>query len=168
MSTQKIVGQELSLPRSARPLSDVVTPPFQGRRWLGETVQSNRPGLLMGLSVLFILGSLILAIIGLTRITSPEEPTFLQEGEVRLAAGGELDVYYAIPFPRTPNLEVNSSASDCVIVEQQADHFRIRNPDPNSAVTAQWKARGLRWSASTQADSPTPEAEHQPRRLPCN
>ena len=65
-----------------------------------------------------------------------------QHGATILPAGQELDVYYPAPFSSPPNLLTKSIFNDCLVVEQQPDHFRIKNPTPFSREVS-WEARGL-------------------------
>jgi hypothetical protein len=168
MSTEKIVGQEVRLPCPAGMLPSAASPPICQSKWLKGTVQTNRAGRITGpLIAVFCIGSLSLALFSLVRPSEPDQAMLLQQGEMRLGAGAELVVYYPIPYPRIPNLEVRT-ASDCVIVEQQADHFRVRNLDPNTPATAQWKARGLQWTRPVAPLSATPEVEPEQGHLPCN
>jgi hypothetical protein len=97
-----------------------------------------------GVIVLIILGCMSLSFGGLS-IGCKTEPdgTVCQEGKVSMHRGQELDVYYPVPYASPPNLELSGDADKCEIVEQKADHFRIRCKDPCDA-TPHWQARGLR------------------------
>jgi hypothetical protein len=69
--------------------------------------------------------------------------TLCQEDEVTVPAGGERDVYYPIPYPCPPHLEICDSFSHLEIVEQREDHFRVKNTSA-FRQTGTWKARGLK------------------------
>ena len=107
---------------------------------IGRGVLSRPVGILAGsITLLIFLGCMSLSI-GCR--TEPDSTT-CQEGKVSLRKGQELDVYYPIPYASPPNLEINWDADECEIIEQKADHFRIRCKRQCEA-TPHWKARGLK------------------------
>jgi hypothetical protein len=68
-----------------------------------------------------------------------------QHGAVRLSPGDEQDVYYPIPYASPPNLELGDLLRiDYILLEQRADHFRVRIKSCLDLVTLTWKARGVR------------------------
>jgi hypothetical protein len=73
--------------------------------------------------------------------TGPDGTT-CQEGKVSVEDGQELDVYYPIPYASPPNLEISGDSESYQIIEQKADHFRIRNQCVNRRYQWNWKARG--------------------------
>jgi hypothetical protein len=72
--------------------------------------------------------------------TGPDGTT-CQEGKVSLREGQELEVYYPVSYASPPNLEISGESNDCEIIEQKADHFRIRYKGSFDA-TPHWKACG--------------------------
>ncbi|HEY7428396.1 MAG TPA: hypothetical protein VH682_29455 [Gemmataceae bacterium] len=128
------------------PCLDGLSPSAEtGRIRLGRVILSRPVGALAGAAtVLIILGCMSLSFGGLS-IGCKTEPdgTVCQEGKVSMHQGQELDVYYPVPYTSPPNLVLNGDADKCEIVEQKADHFRIRCKDPYDA-TPHWQARGLR------------------------
>jgi len=102
-----------------------------------------------------VLGCMSLSIGGRQGGSSCEEGVSEQSGEVRVSAGRELDVYYPVPFASPPNLTLADDCDhvvqvegrpdnfDCVLLEQQSDHFRVKNVGKFSGVLT-WKARGLK------------------------
>ena len=71
-------------------------------------------------------------------IDKPDDKTW-QGGTARVPAGGELEVYYPVPFAAPPNLQIDGDDPDgCVVVEQRPDHFRLRNP-AERARQAKWE-----------------------------
>lgn len=72
-----------------------------------------------------------------------EDPNVLkQTGSVSIPRGEIREVYYPVPYPSPPNLEIDDSFHHYTILEQKADHFRIRNDNGSWHVT--WTARGVR------------------------
>jgi hypothetical protein len=69
-----------------------------------------------------------------------------QEGKLSLRAGGETDVYYPQPYASPPNLSAEETFTNYEIVEQKADHFRIRNTSPFD-INVTWTARGVKHAA---------------------
>ncbi|HEY7157155.1 MAG TPA: hypothetical protein VH575_24590, partial [Gemmataceae bacterium] len=115
------------------PCVDALSSPAETWRIrLGRVLLSRSVGALAGVViVLIILGCMSLSFGGLS-IGCKTEPdgTVCQEGKVNLHQGQELDVYYPVPYTSPPNLELSGDADKCEIVEQKADHFRIRCKDP--------------------------------------
>jgi hypothetical protein len=106
---------------------------------------SRQVGALAGtILILIFLGCMSLSFGGLS-IGCKTEPdgTICQEGKTSVHKGEELDVYYPVPYASPPNLVLCGSSDDCEIIEQKADHFRIRCKGPFDR-TPQWQARGLR------------------------
>jgi hypothetical protein len=77
-----------------------------------------------------------------------------QSGSLRVPEGKELDVYYPIPYALRPNVQISSVFNHSLVIEQQPDHFRVKNPSP-FAEDINWEARGVTIpaSASTGTDS---------------
>jgi hypothetical protein len=110
------------------------------RTRLGRVLLSRQVGALAGTVLLLIfLGCMSLSI----GCKTEPDGTVCQEGKVSLHKGQELDVYYPAPYASPPNLELSGDCDKCDIIEQKADHFRIRCNDPCDA-TPHWQARGLR------------------------
>jgi hypothetical protein len=65
-----------------------------------------------------------------------------QTSSITIPKGQELTVYYPKAFASPPNLELDNSSPTCKIVEQKADHFRVRN-DGATPLTVTWSARGM-------------------------
>jgi hypothetical protein len=115
------------------------------RTRLGRLLLSRQMGALAGaILILIFLGCMSLSFGGLS-IGCKTEPdgTVCQEGKVSLHKGHELDVYYPVPYASPPNLELTGDCDKCEIMEQKADHFRIRCNDSCDA-TPNWQARGVR------------------------
>lgn len=55
-----------------------------------------------------------------------------------------------MPFTSPPNLHTETTFSDCLVVEQKPDHFRIKNPNPFSRDLT-WEARGIPIVSNTTA-----------------
>jgi hypothetical protein len=70
-----------------------------------------------------------------------------QEGSVSLRSGGEQEVYYPVPYAFPPNLEFPTAPSWVQVVEQKADHFRVKCDAGCSQMWVSWKARGVKYSA---------------------
>ncbi|HZY91072.1 MAG TPA: hypothetical protein VFE78_39985 [Gemmataceae bacterium] len=88
----------------------------------------------------------------------PTEP-FEQKGEVCLAAQGEIDVYYPLPYASPPNLTVDAPSHHVVVFEQKPDHFRV-----GGAGKMTWVARGVR--AGPTVVVPVPPTLPPPAPLP--
>jgi hypothetical protein len=116
--------------------------------------------------VLIFLGCMSFSI-GERCVESPPGTTpLVQEGEVRVQLGTEQDVYYPIPYASPPNLTIDDLMNECMIVSQEADHFRIRNDGKANmrwgSVPIKWKARGLKGPAkpATVFATASPRPEH--------
>jgi hypothetical protein len=72
--------------------------------------------------------------------SSPEDEVLVQEGPLEYHGVGEQTVYYPISYASPPNLQVTRNVE---LVEQKADHFRIRT-DGSCGGSTTWKARGVR------------------------
>jgi hypothetical protein len=79
----------------------------------------------------------------LSALGQPEGDLFIQKGQVHLKPWCEQDVFYAVPYAGPPNLELGNDCDDFEIIEQKADHFRIRNRG-FFRTAAEWTARGVR------------------------
>jgi len=90
-----------------------------------------------------VLGCMSLSIGERHEVVASEDGISSQSGEVKVPGGQELDVYYPVPFASPPNLTVTSTWDDAVMVDQQADHFRVKNPGAFSE-RMRWEARGLK------------------------
>lgn len=72
-----------------------------------------------------------------------EDPSVVpQTSSITIPKGQELTVYYPKPYASPPNLEVDNSSPNCKLIEQKADHFRVRN-DGAAPLTMTWTARGV-------------------------
>jgi len=128
-------------------------------------------GLAIGLQVLIFLGCMSFSI-GERHIEAPADGnTLVQNGEVTVPPGMEQDVYYPIPFACPPNLVLDDCGHECAIIDQRADHFRIRNlrmPGVmGDSLEVEWTARGLRARAipvpvAVSVPLPTPEKRSEP------
>jgi hypothetical protein len=81
----------------------------------------------------------------------PEDGLTRYHGTVGLAPGQEIDVYYPAPFASPPNLETSpvDPFFGSVVVEQKADHFRIKSQSPFVREVT-WQACGV---VASQANS---------------
>jgi hypothetical protein len=98
--------------------------------------------------------------IGNRTIEAPpcEEGVLCQQGEVHLPGNTSQFIHYPLPYPRKPNIEIDSTFDDCQIVEEHEDGFLLRNPNCLSR-TVKWKARGVK------CDSP-PAIPNEPSPQP--
>ena len=117
-----------------------VVPREPWRACLGQVLLSRQASALAGtILILIFLGCMSLSI----GCKTEADGTSGQEGKLSLHHGQEIDVYYPAPYAAPPNLELSGDCDKCEIIEQKADHFRIRCNDACDA-TPHWKARGLR------------------------
>jgi hypothetical protein len=91
----------------------------------------------------------------------PEDDGMLcQGGEVELALAAERDVYYPVPYPSPPHLDISDPFGKCELVEQKPDHFRVRSTFEKSALggpfTLKWKAKGLKMPPPAPPPGPAP------------
>src|SRR5262245_7547605 len=100
----------------------------------------------------FSLACMSIQIGGRSETTTLEEGTGLQSGTVKIPAGGDMDVYYPIPYAGPPNLTTETTWNDCTVVEQKADHFRVHNPSSFSREVT-WRARGMKINAHTSTST---------------
>ncbi len=89
--------------------------------------------------------------------TNEADGIFCQEGEVTVPAQQVREVFYPAAYVHAPNLEVNDTFHDCVVVAQREDSFSVRN-DAGHGVTVSWKARGVR-AATIAVPPPAPPPE---------
>ncbi len=102
----------------------------------------------VGLRTAFLL---LPTLIGCAVVPTTTEDFSRQRGKVAVPPGEELDVYYPVPFASPPNLRTETTFSDCSVIEQKPDHFRIKNPNVFSRDLT-WEARGV----YSQAYAPVP------------
>ena len=99
--------------------------------------------------IVIILGCMSITIGGRTTVdTTSEDGMLIQEGETQVGAGAERDVFYPIPYASPPNLEIDSTFNHYQLIDQKEDHFRVRNTSNAFCLKCEWKARGLKGSAS--------------------
>jgi hypothetical protein len=72
--------------------------------------------------------------------TSDDPAVLTQSGSAKVSVGQVTDIYYPVAYATAPNLELEDHKYE--IVEQKADHFRIRNDHGTPDV--KWTARGVR------------------------
>jgi hypothetical protein len=84
----------------------------------------------------------------------PDGEVLTQKGQVTVKGGCEQDVYYPVPYASPPNLDANDTFDHAELLEQRADHFRVRNTSA-LAICVNWKARGVR-CLGTPAVAPVP------------
>lgn len=72
-----------------------------------------------------------------------EDGLLIQQGQARVPAGVEQDVYYPVPYASTPNLETSDCWSSTIVVMQCPTHFRVRNTS-DSVERVEWTVRGVR------------------------
>jgi hypothetical protein len=134
------------------PCAEDGSPAARGRRRTVRLLLSRPVGALAAaVLVLIILGCMSLSFGGLS-IGCRSEPdgTLCQEGDVKLLAGQDQEIFYPIPYVSPPNLELSGDVDHCEIIEQKPDHFRIRNPK-GATSCPHWRARGLRASVPPPA-----------------
>jgi hypothetical protein len=104
-----------------------------------------------------------------------DEGVLCQDGQSDLQPGATMEVYYPIAYAHPPNFQVSSVFDECVVVEQQADHFRVQNTDGKSTTTMFWKARGMKCSpvpaepvqaVAVPEPAPTPNLPARPVPVP--
>jgi hypothetical protein len=112
-----------------------------------------------GVLLLILLGCMSISIgkFGSTSSTTESDGTFCQEGEVTLAANELREVFYPVPYVNTPNLEVDDTFHNCLLVAQRENSFSVRN-DAAHSVTVSWKARGMRGTPVTARPAVTVDA----------
>jgi len=99
--------------------------------------------------VAFSLGCMNLSFGGRTEVLPPAvkeqevSAEGIQRGKAFAGYAQEVCVYYPVPYVSPPNLEFEDQDSrrQVQIVDQKADHFRIKNT--HLAVEIPWKARGV-------------------------
>jgi hypothetical protein len=127
----------------------------QGTETLGQSIEKRRfVDKLLSAPVGATAAALMLTIImGCMSLqigckTGPDG-TICQEGKVSLEGHQELDVYYPVPYASPPNLEIEGD-SGFDIIEQKADHFRLRckvlHIGGDGRTHWNWKARGPKCS----------------------
>src|SRR5262249_43652004 len=95
--------------------------------------------------------------------TEGDDGVLQQRGSLpALRPGVEQKVYYPVPYASPPNLQI-SHDHYFVVVEQQADHFVVRQADDVKSVDLHfevpaWVARGVR-------RAPTPEPAKPPESV---
>jgi hypothetical protein len=104
-------------------------------------------------------GCLFLAFGGAKQRDSEDPSLFTQTGKAMVQAGEEFDVYYPVPFASPPNLEIkNNGLHAHVVVDQKADHFRVRNNGRAAEAFGRppidWTARGVRVPAPVTTPAP--------------
>jgi hypothetical protein len=106
------------------------------------------------LFVAFSLACMNLSFGGKTEVAAPasDGSEGLQRGKAFVPPGGEICVYYPVPYLSPPNLEFEDSEGKrrIQIVEQRPDYVRLKNTSP-FGVDLPWKARGVQ---STTAKAP--------------
>ena len=85
----------------------------------------------------------------------PEGGVLEQEGEASLRQLAEVDVYYPVPYAFPPNLDVTDPYHNAEVLEQRADHFRVRNTCGHP-VGVTWKVKGVRYSPAAVSTPPAP------------
>ena len=106
---------------------------------------------------LLLTGCLSFSIGGNHSTHSNEDPAVLaQSGTVTIPAGPVHDVYYPIPYASPPNLELDDPLHACEIVEQKADHFRVRINGVAGSAAVKWNASGVRLVQQVAAPQPNP------------
>ena len=97
--------------------------------------------------IAFALGCMSIQLGGRNEVIQTDEVTGLQTGRVDVPPGATQEIYYPVPYQSPPNLTVETFWQDCLIVEQKADHFKLKNPS-GMAREVTWKARGLKMATS--------------------
>ena len=99
-----------------------------------------------------------------------EDGLYVQRGKIRIPAKSEQDVYYPVAYDHPPNVVLEDDHDDCAIIEQQTDHFRVRN-NGLFRETMSWCARGTRLPAvvvPTDTLPPQPAATLPPQPAPAS
>lgn len=87
--------------------------------------------------------------------STTEDPSVVpQTSSITIPKGQELTVYYPKPYASPPNLELDNSSQNCKIIEQRADHFRVRND--GTTLEVKWTARGVPMQAAVVVAPTTP------------
>jgi hypothetical protein len=103
-------------------------------------VFSRQVAVLAGAAVVLI----VIGCMSLHDSINHEDGTFSQEFTTSLSPGAEIEIYYPVPYTATPHLVLDDGHGDCILTDQQATHFRIRNRSQQYVRTVTWKARGIR------------------------
>jgi hypothetical protein len=136
------------------------SPPRNADKILSPPVGMTATCLLLAI----LMGCMSLSIGNRTVEAPPcEEGVLCQQGEVHLAANTTQFVHYPLPYPRKPNIEIDSTFDDCVVAEEREDGFLLRNPNCLGR-TVKWKARGMRCDPPPAA--PNAPAPSSPPTLP--
>lgn len=91
---------------------------------------------------LLSMGCLSLSFGNWTSHTNEDPSVLSQTGNARVAKGQIADIYYPVPYVSAPNVELDDMFHNYEIVEQKADHFRVRNK--SGTFDVKWTARGVR------------------------
>src|SRR5205823_6219837 len=83
-------------------------------------------------------------------ISDSDPSVLVQTGSIEVQAGQEVEIFYAAPYAGPPNLVIDEWHNDCVLTDQQGNHFRIKNNNATWVRAVHWTARGQR--------APKPEA----------
>lgn len=95
------------------------------------------------LLLVVILGCMSVSFEGRKSIIHHDDQTYSQTGKLEVPPGQEIEIYYAVPYAGPPNLVVSSTFSECQVIEQRPDHFRVKNT-MSSPREVTWTARGLK------------------------
>jgi hypothetical protein len=90
-----------------------------------------------------------------TEVIQHDDVSYMQTGKVSVPGGQEIEVYYPIPYGSPPNLELCSDWDHCVVVQQKADHFRVKN-NRLLSTECKWTARGMRVAPPAPPGFPPP------------
>jgi hypothetical protein len=100
-----------------------------------------------------ILGCMSVSFEGRKQIFQHDDQTYSQTGKIEIPPGQELEIYYPVPYAGPPNLVVSSTFSECQVIEQRPDHFRVKNT-MSSPREITWTARGLKGPPAIVATPP--------------
>ena len=90
-----------------------------------------------------ILGCMSVSFEGRKNIIQHDDQTFSQTGKQEVPPGQELEIYYPVPYAGPPNLVAATTFSECQVIEQRPDRFRVKNTT-SSPHELTWTARGLK------------------------
>ena len=132
----------------------VLPPASAGQRrallqFLARPILLRTAGVCAALFLLLVIQGCLCLSIGNRELERLEDGSFAQEGSVKLRPGCILDVYYPIPFASPPCLTIEGGRLEYDLLEQHADHFRIRSHPAGDCVFLRppefsWRARGVR------------------------
>ena len=125
------------------------------------------------LAITLIMASIVAALVAAVTVfgiqafmgSTSRHRTFAQQGKVKVSTDETVQVFYPVPYGAPPNLAVTGFNRDwVVIVEQKADHFKVRRTGRTLIAELEWKAEGIPADPNKQppAENPPPRKAAEP------